>query len=371
MTFFLRLASGLLLGLAACSEVQPVQPAASKLAPTKAISFNQVSLIEAHARPYPNHTQLSIALLSDTSAVFFGIERRQDTLHAIDNRDLVFEIGSITKVFTATLLAQLVGEGAIALDDPIGPVLPFEMNSGAEITFRQLANHTSGLSSIPPFLIWSSLRNPKNPYKLYTEEKLQKYLSKKLEWDPEDAGDYAYSNLGAGVLGYALTHLTDSTYEQLLQGRLFEPLAMSHSTTKRTTVTDRLVAGRDTTGREVPNWDLNVLESAGAVLSTTSDLARFARVQWDTFRQNLMLTRQPTHRIGEDMAVGLGWHILYKGSSGQDIWHWHNGGTGGYRSSMAVDVANRRAVIVLSNATAMGPHAQLIDDLCFALMETL
>ena len=144
---------------------------------------------------------------------------------------------------------------------------------------------------------------------------------------------------------------------------------MLNSTFNQNELNEVLVKGLDAQGNEVPNWELSVLASAGGILSNVEDLAKYVIAQFDTSNKELELTRQKTFKLNENMDIGLGWHIIKSKSNNQ--WYWHNGGTGGYSSSMSIDVKNKNGIIILSNVSAFNPSMENIDKLCFELMETL
>ena len=171
-----------------------------------------------------------------------------------------------------------------------------------------------------------------------------------------------------GLLGYIISRIEDKSYEELLQQKIFGKCGMINSTTDRSKVQSRLVNGLGITGDVVKNWDLNVLAGAGGILSTTEDLAKFATAQFDEANKAMNLTRQKTFDVSENMSIGLGWHILKK--DGREF-HNHNGGTGGYRSSMTIDTKSKQGVIILSNITAFHPDSKNIDALGYDLMKTL
>jgi CubicO group peptidase (beta-lactamase class C family) len=316
-------------------------------------------------RKFPNGVEVAIALIEGDSVRYLGVKRVDDSLTYTQNANALFEIGSITKVFTASLLAMEVERGRIKLNDPINPWLPFPIKEERELTFQQLANHTSGLPRIPDFSLKESLSS-QNPYADFDSAALAAYLSESVKFEGPAGQQYQYSNTGAGLLAFSLSRITDSSYAEMLAADIFEPLGMDQSTLSHQQAGEALVPGRDEKGKPVPNWTFDVLAGAGAVISSVSDLALFAQAHFDSSAQGLALTRQETYRVDESMALGLGWHILREEA---DLsWYWHNGGTGGYRSSMAIDVQNRKAVIVLSNLTALGIFSKKIDELCFYLM---
>ena len=138
---------------------------------------------------------------------------------------------------------------------------------------------------------------------------------------------------------------------------------MTSSFTSSQNLGNRLVKGLDRSGKVVSNWDFDALIGGGGILSTTEDLVKFASAQLNPENKELALTRKPTFNLSESMKIGLGWHIL-KSKTGKDL-HWHNGGTGGYSSSMAINVEGKTAVIILSNVADINDE---IDGLCFGLI---
>ena len=330
------------------------------------ITKEQTEIVFNNAKVFPNHTQISIATIKNGKVRYFGINKESDTISTIDNQKSVFEIGSISKVFTTTLLANFVIDGNIKLNETINDYLKTPLNNSTEITFVNLANHTSGLPRLPANLDLTKV-NPENPYKEYKEKELKEYLTKQLELS--NNGEYQYSNLGAGLLGYTLSKIENDTYENLLQNKIFSKYDMPNSTTDITSIKGTLVKGLNKEGIEVPNWDLAVLTAAGGIFSTVEDLSHFAVSQFDYTNKELKLTREKTFELNEKMDIGLGWHILK--SQSKNLWYWHNGGTGGYSSSMVIDDKSKNGIIILSNVSAFNPNMGNIDKLCFELMKTL
>lgn len=140
----------------------------------------QAKYIFAETKEFPNNTQLAIAILQNGTTNFYGIKREYDTIFPIDNHDSVFEIGSISKVFTATLLADMVVNNQLGLDDNINDYLEWPLKGDVKITFKQLSNHTSGLPRLPTNLPLDSV-DLQNPYKDYDEQKLKHYLTQDLQ----------------------------------------------------------------------------------------------------------------------------------------------------------------------------------------------
>src|SRR5688572_7652773 len=339
----------LLLVVCSCGNSQ-IKEAVNSQQTKTALTEKQIDLIAEKVKGFPNQTQLSFAVIKDGKVKFYGVKRTQDSLHSIDNTKSVFEIGSITKVFTATLLSDFVTTGKIQLDEKINDKLNVRLKDEILISYKQLSNHTSGLPRMPGNFAMSAMLSPANPYKNYGPDQLKEYLTDKLTVAQAPGEKYEYSNLGAGLLGYALGGLAHADYQSLLKENIFSRYNMTSTTTQRTEVEKQLVRGLDTVGDVTSNWDLGALVIAGGILSTVEDLSKFGLAQFDAANKELELTRVPTFKISETMEIGLGWHII-KAESGA-TWHWHNGGTGGYTSSMALDVQRKNGIVILSNVSA-------------------
>jgi len=272
--------------------------------------------------------------------------------------DTIFEIGSITKVFTSLLLADAVQRGEVSLADPVSKYLPASVKMaerGRAITLQDLATHTSGLPRLPANM---KPRDAANPYADYSVEQLYQFLS---SYQPaRDAGaQYEYSNLGGGLLGHVLAERAQTDYASLVRARVTAPLGMtSTSIVLSPEQKARLAAGHSATLEPVPNWDLPTLAGAGALRSSTNDLLTFlaANLGYTTSplgraMASMLDVRRPTGV--DNLQIALGWHVLR--AHGRDI-VWHNGGTAGYRTFIGFDPAARSGVVVLSNAgTAAGP----------------
>ncbi len=278
----------------------------------------------------------------------------------------VFEIGSITKVFTASLLADMVARGEVQLDDPVAKYLPKSVRvpsrNGRQITLLDLATQSSGLPRLPNNL---APADSTNPYADYTVDQLYAFLSS-YEL-PRDIGvQYEYSNLGVGLLGHALALRAGKSYEDLLTERILRPLGMNDTRiVLSSAMKSRLAPGHSPSGGVVANWDLPTLAGAGALRSTTNDLLKFLAANLDSTSAPLGRVLATTHFArrdvdGAQMRIGLNWHIL--NGFGRPI-VWHNGGTGGYRTFIGFDETNKRAVVVLSNQ-AVAP-----DDIGFHLLD--
>jgi serine-type D-Ala-D-Ala carboxypeptidase/endopeptidase len=167
----------------------------------------------------------------------------KDDKRSLDG-DTVFEIGSVTKVFTSLLLADMVQRGEVALTDPVAKYLPPEVKvpqrGGRQITLQDLATHTSGLPRMPSNF---TPKDPANPYADYTVEQMYQFLSG-YQLTRDIGSQYEYSNLGGGLLGHALARRAGMDYEKLVQSRICEPLGMkSTAITLSPEMKTRMAAG--------------------------------------------------------------------------------------------------------------------------------
>ncbi|RZT00281.1 serine hydrolase domain-containing protein [Aquimarina brevivitae] len=346
-------------------------PAVNHLQVTENINRPKIDSIYKYSKEFPNNTQLAIAFINDEKVDYYGIKRKSDTLRTISNKDSVFQIGSITKVFNSTLLSDFIVNDQIDPTKPIQEYLDITLHQyqkdGASITLQNLSNHTAGLPRVPPGMMTSSLLDPDKVYENYTEEKLEAYLTTEMEPKTKPGSKMAYSNLGAGVLSYTLSKLSGKSFEQLLQERIFSKYQMSHSSSRREMVDDITVKGLNNQGTPTPSWKFSSMHGLGAMYSNVEDLSKFMKANFAK-DSVLSLQRKPTFSISDKRSIALGWMISKRECAN---WFWHNGGTQGYSSCLVIDPTNKTGVVILSNVNAFYPEHSNIDRLCFTLMEML
>jgi CubicO group peptidase (beta-lactamase class C family) len=288
--------------------------------------------------------------------------------------DTIFEVGSITKAFTGLLLADQVLAGVVRLDDPVQQYLPKELivpkRDNRDITLLHLATHTSGLPVQPPFIVLFALttKDPGNPYAEYDEAQLGRALANIKLAEPI-GNRFQYSNLGAGILGRALAQAGKAKdFEALLVQRIAAPLKLADTRIRLSPVQEkRLACGYSRLGIQASPWTFASLESAGGLRSTTNDLLVFADAALGrpkTFEKAFAMAHEPWREIGpKGESIGLGW-FRGKLPSGRAML-WHNGGTGGYRSFLAVVPKTGTGVVILSNS------AHVVDGLGVAILECM
>jgi Beta-lactamase class C and other penicillin binding proteins len=277
----------------------------------------------------------------------------------------VFEIGSITKVFTNTILADMVKRGEVKLDDPIAKYLPASVHvperNGKQITLVDLATQTSGLPRLPTNLAPADMSNP---YADYSVKQLYDFLSS-YTLTRDISAQYEYSNLGMGLLGHVLALRAHKSYGELVRERVLDPLGMHQTGIELTPfMKSHMAQGFDANGAPQHLWDLPTLAGAGALRSNANDMLKFLAANLDSTHGPLgsamALARQPRRPVGSNNSIGLAWNTV--GLFGTNI-TWHNGGTGGFRTFIGLDDAHHRGVIVLTNSTNSP------DDIGFHLLE--
>ncbi|NUN08442.1 MAG: beta-lactamase family protein [Ignavibacteriaceae bacterium] len=311
-------------------------------------------IIFKYVKHFPNETEIAIGLISGDSTSYYGIKRRNDSLISVDNRNSAFEIGSVTKTFTATLLAKLAYEGKVLLDDPVKKFLPVKMRQsslgGKEITLKHLANHTSGIPKEPENISFDwSIEG--SPYKVYDKTRLYYYISQQLVLRSVPGEKREYSNLGGGLLGHILTLITNTSYESLLLESICEPLGMIRTFVSIDSARlQYLVPGRTPSGDKTANWDLNVLTGGGGIKSTAEDLSKYlsAQINDTTF---YYLTQKPTFQYTENNVAGLGW-AWYADRVKNRRYVDATGGTGGYSCIVIFERTTKKAIILLTNVSA-------------------
>ncbi|MFI7615554.1 serine hydrolase domain-containing protein [Nonomuraea terrae] len=287
----------------------------------------------------------------------------------------LFEVGSITKTFTSLALARLVVRGELTLDRPLRDLLPAAVprRDGHDIELVHLACHTSGLPRLPKGLMPRALWQTADPYAGCTEAVLLDGLARtRLRSTP--GRRFRYSNLGAGLLGLALARHAGVGYDELIQAEICRPLGLTDT---RVTLTgehaSRLAPGHSAFGRPRPGWRLAALAGAGGLHSTVPDLLQLARATFGEAPEELVkavaLTRGTGHRLGRGSTAHPGWLSMTRaGDREGPRLLFHNGGTGGYRSLLAVIPERRAAVAVLSadaravDRTGLGLLAQLVSS---------
>lgn len=314
--------------------------------------------VDSLVRPYIQlkHTAgLCIAFIKDGKVITYSYgETKKGEKQMPDADKTLFEIGSISKTFTAILLADEVVKNKMSLEDPINKYLPDSIPTLAfkdmPITLKTLSNHSSGFPRLPMNL-YQKGDDAGNPYQNYDEKRMFTYL-KNFKPFREVGVNYEYSNFAVGLLGSILAKQNHTTYEQLLIDKICKPIQLKNTKiTLESTDNQYFAQGYDESGKAASAWDLNTLAGAGGIRSTANDLAKYIEANMNKAPKQLQeaidLTQKPTFTQGQNV-VGLGWHFSTR--KGHTIIQ-HSGGTGGFRSFVGFDKERQIGVVVLSNST--------------------
>jgi CubicO group peptidase (beta-lactamase class C family) len=280
----------------------------------------------------------------------FGTLRLEtgEPMGAAPNGETIFEIGSVSKALTGTLMAEMIARGEVGLEQPMAELLPEGVTApsfdGKPLTLLHLATQTSGLPRLPDNGWFLDITNP---YVGYTPELMFEFLSHhKLR---RAAGEYEYSNYGIGLLGTLLARRAGKGYEELVRERILDPLEMNDT---RIALSPeqmaRLAPGYNAARVAMKNWDFDAIAPAGAWRSSANDMLKLlaAALADDDRPVVKALHDAGVRRYGEDGKIGVGlcWHLARDG-----VTRWHNGQTGGYSSFVAYYPEKRAAVVVLCN----------------------
>jgi serine-type D-Ala-D-Ala carboxypeptidase/endopeptidase len=290
----------------------------------------------------------------------------RDKLRPSLNRELaasgqpMYEIGSITKVFTGLLLAQAVERGELSLSDELGGLLKDELtidsSSVAKVTLKQLITHQSCLPRSPPSVSEAQAYKT-HPYAGYTRAKLWNDL-KSLKIESTDVCPYAYSNFGLGLLGEVLSVKYRKPWSQLVKESITDPLGMSDTGLSRGDASSRLVAVYNHF-EKTSGWEFDALASAGGLVSTAADMMLFS--------QALMAGRSgPLGAAAERLLAPLakipfgeiGYAVNMVGPPEKRT-YWHDGATM-YRALWMMTSDTQQAMVVLASSShAMTGKAQI------------
>ncbi|MCM0625402.1 beta-lactamase family protein [Lysinibacillus sp. OL1_EC] len=259
-----------------------------------------------------------------------------------DKKPYIYEIGSISKVFTTSMLGEMIQEGIVKIEDSIAKYFS-EIPDNHPVTLRHLANHTSGL---PGFGVLKNIYNlfdnqtPRDPFCPYSLNEAIQYFKTHTQ---EPKVKFRYSNVGMGLLGYLLANELHTDFETAITRRIVEPLNLTNTfisipPSKENTV----LKGYSVRGHNKPPLEMNEFMAAGAIRSTVDDLLKFLKIHVGNRNSGYLLTHQATHTISKDVSIGLGWVL-------EDDIIWHNGSTKGFSSYLGFNKKQQTGVVILSN----------------------
>ena len=305
-------------------------------------------------------TGIAVALYKNDTILIknYGLKDKESG-EAVDT-STIFEIGSITKVFTTALLQMTADAGLVKLDDDFRQYLPDTIEYGFDypISLEQLATHTSGFPRLPSRWFDDSLVvNECNPYTHLNFDSIVAYLENPSELSKP--GNVAYSNLGNGLIGHILERAHNKSLNELLDSMIFTPLNMPHSGIETDSSLKYLLAtGYDAEGKATCNWQLPILAACGAIESNIPDMLQFLKANLNEDNP-LYPSFSKCHQASLEApngSQGLGWQLELDIFSSFLFEHhmdfiWHNGGTGGFNSAIVLDKKTNSGIIILSSGS--------------------
>jgi CubicO group peptidase (beta-lactamase class C family) len=304
------------------------------------------------------------------------------TPRPLDERS-VFEIGSITKTFTAILLADMVLRGELSLEDEVRDLLPGVQlrREGTAATVLDLATHHAGLPRIAPSMLPAVFSRSADPYARWDEHRLERW-AREVRPRRRPGTRFGYSNFGFALLGLCLSRVARRPYTELVGERILGPLKMADTHFEPSPQEgDRAVQGHDYFGAPTRDWHMAAIAPAGGIRSTAADMSRYLAAQIvpdraplaDAIRFAHQPRREVTpglrsllrrHPVNEESRIGLAWITTAREGSG---YRWHNGGTGGFGSFIGFGLGARTGVLALSNSS----HAHRLDAACFEIVRAV
>ena len=309
------------------------------------------------------HLGTVIGIIDSNGTRYYGFGQKSLADDTTPDGNSIFEIGSVTKTFTSTLLSDLNQKGEINIQDSIQTYLPVFKNVLAKnnkiITLENLSSHTSGLPRDP----FNMDVNDDYRYRDYSIEKLNAFLSHYVL--DSTANTFNYSNLGVLVIEHSIESKMNRTYESLIIERVTNVLEMSDtqfrvSKDKR----ERLVVGYKN-GQHTDELDIGEFQAMGGLRSTAKDMLKFLGAQLGMYPNSLSDAIKDTHKSYFEDAnnvMGLGWEIVKRKESGKTIYY-HKGGTPGFVSFAGFNLEDQIGVVVLINGR------RYFSDLGFILLD--
>jgi len=267
----------------------------------------------------------------------------------------IFEIGSVTKVFTASLIAEMVTAGEISLNTHFDTLLPkiYRNQEMTQFTVEDLLTHQTGLPRYPPFN--SGLANPLRSIPSFTLDDL---LGLYKTFHPNPENRITYSNVGYALIEPVLYNSTQLEYPALLSKYLLNKTGMMATTL----VTQEVTApGYNLNVEMVPPVDFAVFNSSGGLKSNMADMLKFVR--YSLYNSPEMLWRQYGPGLGKHLDMGLGWHIIHQGRFFQI--YMHTGRSNGHTAFVGLVPETKTGVVILANS------ATGVDDLGMEILRMI
>jgi CubicO group peptidase (beta-lactamase class C family) len=347
-------------------------------------TVNFIDFLEKQGSNLPLGIELSIGSIENGKFKKTGIRKTELGWIPVENEEAIFEIGSITKTFTAALIMKLANDSKLSIEDPIQKHLPVSIEKdsfqGATIKIRHLIQHTSCLSTGPPSFTLPYLRalifSPKNPNRNFKAKHYFKYL-KDFELDYIPGKSWDYNNCGYGLLGTFIEAKTGKTWEEVVRKEIFEPLKMNASTFEINRSNKPLFKeGITSKGKKAKAWEMDFINPAGAIKSSLNDMLSYASAALQPKESSLDFMQSMRDMPGDTIkmtesklwkgnAMAMGWWLNQENP--QHLFFWHGGASGGYTSFIGISPEKDKAVVILSNISSSHPQSRAENRIPFPI----
>ena len=316
---------------------------------------------------YPK-TEMAIGYIQSGRVHFKGFLKQEGEELEVDNAERLFEIGSIAKVFTSNVLAQLILEEKVKSNELIAEFLSHKGLKETGITLLSLANHTSGLPRLPDNFYSIEEYDERNPYLHYDEKALRSYLNHHLNQNSKVGEKFNYSNLNSGLLGYVISKIEAKPFQQIVEERIFQPLNMKATTFEMNTK-EQSVAGLNKDGKPADYWEGGLLSGCIGIVSSAEDMTKWMLDILNSHNEVADLQLSPTFRVEEGYHISLGWGV--KTLADGSVSYNHGGGSDGYSAYLKLHRASQSGVIMLTNISAFNKAQSMMDGLVEDLRDSI
>ncbi len=326
------------------------------------------SLVLELLAPFPESTQIAIGIVNKSKVDHFGYVKKDSLCLPIENSKTLFEIGSITKVFTGIVLANTINNGQVSLTDTLSNLLPYHFKDGSNISIKNLTTHTSGIYSFPiPFAIAEGY-NPKNPYAHISESMVKNYFENDFVLQNQPGENFGYSNLGVGILGYILAKKNAQSLMECYESIILDPIKMEHTCLEWQNAKVPIASPLTKEGEPGEHWTFHeIFAGAGGLLSNTFDMTHFITAVANNNIEAIEQSKTPLFSRNENTEICMNW--FYSNLEGYGKWYWHGGGTGGFTSALFIDDNTDNGIIVLSNVSAFHSKVGNIEKIAMEYLK--
>lgn len=319
---------------------------------------------------FPDGTEIAIGIYEYGEIKKYGYTVLDNQLVTSHNAGKLFEIGSITKVFTTLSAMQVLNRNEIDIDSAVVTMLP-KRNISDKLSFRKLMTHTAGFPKMPANFVWSALRSPSDPFLHYSEEMMYRFLG---GYEPKEEESFQYSNLSMGLLGHSLAQMESKSLASIMEDEIFVPLQMS--STSLGLVENRyqkVINPIGSNGEPKSTWKFSeVTKGAGNGFSNIDDMSLFLAFLLDKknasnelYKMILEMEREQLV-ISDKESMGLGWRI----HKNELQIPYHGGRTYGFKSLIAYHRESEKGIVVLTNEKGLSrKYLMILKEVCYQFLE--